>query len=84
MESQVNNIDHMEQLTAGKVSTMEDRMKELVKEGAGMKKDMNKRMDSMDTKLTSVRNKVDSMDTKLTSVSNKVDSMDTKLDFCEQ
>ena len=47
MEFKVNNIDHMEELTAEKVSKMEDRMEEMVQEGAEMKK----RMDSMDTKM---------------------------------
>ena len=72
MESQVNNIDHMEKLTARKVSKMEDRMKEIVQEGAGMKKDMDERMDSMDTKLRSVSCKVDSMDTKMAMVDQDV------------
>ena len=58
MESKVNNIDHTEQLTAEKVSKMEDRVEEIAQDGAEMKK----RMDSMDTKMTSVSNKVDKVD----------------------
>ena len=65
MESKVDNIDHTEQLTAQKVSKIEDRMDQ---EGAEMKK----RLDSVDTKMTSVSNQ----GTKLASVSSEVDKVD--------
>ena len=61
----VGNLEATEQLTAQKVSKIEDRMDQ---EGAEMKK----RLDSVDTKMTSVSNQ----GTKLASVSSEVDKVD--------
>ena len=68
IETKVNNIDTMEDLTAEKVSKLEDEMVKVVK-----------KTDATDSKISSMQSKMSATDSKISSMQSKISATDSKI-----